>query len=655
MATISDFDVVIAGGSFGGCAAALAAAADEKVKVVLLEAGEWIGGQATSQGLTRWDETAAELTESTGSPKSYRDLRDLIRAEYPDGDRSDLGKLQEYFNPGFAGVGPPFTTMKKPPLFRDDQRRGHPFAADPKVVLGVLTKLLKDAGVTVKTGAAVIAADVRGRVVRSLTVRTGPRTDTYTGKVFLDATDLGDLLPLCNVPFAIGAEAQSNTHEKDAEKVARPEFIQPFTVPIAVRVVDKDQIDKSKLVPKPPGYDEIRRRQGFDRIKVPEQNENHTVGDGDIKLVFNPAQEGDTLVNYRQFIDRVNFADKRPWRTTLNVGGNDFLARAIPSNPEDPVQSRIEDARIVEEARQVSRAYLYFVQNDVPGDPGHSTGYPEIQLDTATFDRADGTAPAPYIRESRRLKNPHVRVVRSDIDMADHGGNPKDEGSLNAEVLAIGSRGQRAKNFPDSCGIGQYGIDVHAGFFTPTGNPEDAIPPNIGGPERNFQTVPFQIPLGALLPKELDNFVAACKNIGTTHLTSGAYRVHPVEWAIGEAAGELAAYCTTQNLQPGGVADAPEELAAYQSRLLTRGAPIFWWDDVPFEKGARTFAAVHLLGARGIFEGDGETRNFYPTVHLSDEARADFEKDLDLTLPDGVSRGDAAVLICEKLRLPLPP
>ena len=46
------------------------------------------------------------------------------------------------------------------------------------------------------------------------------------------------------------------------------------------------------------------------------------------------------------------------------------------------------------------------------------------------------------------------------------------------------------------------------------------------------QTLPFQIPLGALIPVKTKNLLAACKNIGTTHLTNGAYRLHPIEWAI---------------------------------------------------------------------------------------------------------------------------
>src|SRR5579863_5579001 len=105
---VLEYDVIVVGASFGGVAAALAAAI-ENVRVALLEESGWVGGQATSQGVTRWDEASAALTESTGSPKSYRDLRDLIRAEYS-GNRSDMGLDQRYFNPGFAGVGPYFST-----------------------------------------------------------------------------------------------------------------------------------------------------------------------------------------------------------------------------------------------------------------------------------------------------------------------------------------------------------------------------------------------------------------------------------------------------------------------------------------------------------------------------------------------------------------
>jgi thioredoxin reductase len=73
------FDIVIVGASFGGVSAALAAAVYGK-KVALIDGGANVGGQATAQGVTRWDESAPVLTPNTyGSSKSYQVLKDDIR------------------------------------------------------------------------------------------------------------------------------------------------------------------------------------------------------------------------------------------------------------------------------------------------------------------------------------------------------------------------------------------------------------------------------------------------------------------------------------------------------------------------------------------------------------------------------------------------
>jgi hypothetical protein len=67
------------------------------------------------------------------------------------------------------------------------------------------------------------------------------------------------------------------------------------------------------------------------------------------------------------------------------------------------------------------------------------------------------------------------------------------------------------------------------------------------------------------------------KNLGTTHLTNGCYRLHPVEWTIGEAAGVLAAYCLTNKLSPRQVRNTPHHLADFQRLLAnTLGFELAW-------------------------------------------------------------------------------
>ena len=86
----------------------------------------------------------------------------------------------------------------------------------------------------------------------------------------------------------------------------------------------------------------------------------------------------------------------------------------------------------------------------------------------------------------------------------------------------------QAEEFKDSVGVGSYRIDLH---------------PSSGGDNYiDVSSLPFQIPLGALIPKRVENLIPACKNLGVTHITNGCYRLHPVEWNIGESAGALAAH-----------------------------------------------------------------------------------------------------------------
>jgi hypothetical protein len=87
---------------------------------------------------------------------------------------------------------------------------------------------------------------------------------------------------------------------------------------------------------------------------------------------------------------------------------------------------------------------------------------------------------------------------------------------------------------------------------------------------------PFQIPLGALIPKRVENLLPACKNLGTTHITNGCYRLHPVEWNIGEAAGALAAHAIQKGAVPRTIRNDKNLLADFQASLRAQGFELAW-------------------------------------------------------------------------------
>ncbi len=156
--------------------------------------------------------------------------------------------------------------------------------------------------------------------------------------------------------------------------------------------------------------------------------------------------------------------------------------------------------------------YLYWLQTACPRkDDSGETAIPELRPATEAFGTNDGMAPVPYIRESRRIKA--LKTI------------------LEQEIQQHGNTGPRAQLFDDSCGVGTYAfMDGH----------------ELPGKDMGGHWIPIwpaQIPMRALVPQRVTNLLAACKNFGTTHLTNGIYRLHPLEWNIGESAGALAAFC----------------------------------------------------------------------------------------------------------------
>jgi hypothetical protein len=575
------FDIVVVGASLGGVAAALRAAA-MGASVCLLEASEWIGGQYSAQGLTRGDETEW-VNKGIGCTELYRQFRIAAQRYYTENfTLSEAGKKLDPFDPGAP-----------------DARYATNLRVAPRVAHEVMSTMLAESTppVTVLTGMPVVAVEMAGPRVQAVIARPFyGAEERFTAAYVLDATDLGELLQLADVPHSVGAEGNAEFDEPAAPAAPHPGWIQPITVPIAL---ERRPDGENHTIPKPTGYDEIVKARPF-------------------KMLFGTSgvfkvTGSDSLFNYRQFIAHGNFADAAlPYDvTTLNDSSNDYTPRSIPTGNPDL------DAAIVVAARARSVAYAYWLQTACPRDDGKGNGYPNVRIATEVFGTYDGTAPLPYIRESRRI---HARTT------------------VRQQDIVVGDA-PRAKLFADSCGIGYYRLDMHT---------VDGMSGYSGG-----QPSKFQIPLGALIAPAIENLLPACKNLGVTHITNSAYRVHPIEWNVGEAAGALAAFCIKRGVAPGGVIDQAPLLREFRHALLEAGVPLFWWTDVPYSKDVALFSATQLVAVNGYIT-DPQSLAFRAGDPLDAAERAAIEKIVGSPLPwpsPEMLRGDAAKWLVTHLAL----
>lgn len=519
-------DLVIAGGGLGGCAAALAALRRGKT-VVMTEPTDWIGGQLTQQAVPP-DEHP--WIEKFGGNASYfelrRGIRDYYRRHYP---LTAEALARRDLNPGNGSVSK--------------------LCHEPRVALAVLTELLApfaSAGkLSVLLEHAPVRAEAEGDRVRSITARDLKTRDerVLVAPYILDATELGDLLPLAGVEFVTGFEAKSETGDERAPEQAQPENQQSFTCCFAADYLDGEDhtIDRPveydfwreyvpKLTPPWPG-----------RLLGPEAT--HPVTLKGRPLEFDPRGAGKGFWVYRRIADPRNFIPGSfPGGTTLvNWPQNDYwLGNLIGVTPE-------EAERHIARAKQLSLSLLYWLQTEIPRADG-GTGWKGLRLRPDLVGTADGLAKHPYIRESRRIRAEFTVLER-------HVGTE-------ARRKALGRQDVTAERFPDSAGVGSYRIDLH---------------PSSGGDNYiDVSSLPFQVPLGSLIPKRVENLLPACKNLGVTHVTNGCYRLHPVEWAIGEAAGLLASFCLDRKLTPRAVRNTPARLEEFQSFLVAQGVEIDW-------------------------------------------------------------------------------
>lgn len=525
-------DVVIAGGGLGGFAAAMASLRNNQ-SVILTEETDWIGGQITQQGVPP-DEHM--WIEKYGGTQLYRDFRNAVRQYY----------VQNY---------PLTEEARNNPLLNPGNGSVSKLCHEPRVALAVMNNMLapylSSRKLVLLLEHKITAADHTGNKVNSLTakeLRSGS-TKVLKAPYFVDATELGDLLPLTGTEFVTGTESKSQTGELHAPAIANPKNNQAFTTCFAMDYVPGEDhtIDKPKdyefwknLVPdlNPPWSGKLLGLHYSDPRTLNPKN-----------LGFDPSGKptGDmlNLWNYRKLIDRHNF---KPGTyagdiTIVNWPQNDYMLGDLIGASEE------EFKKHVDASKQLSLSLLYWLQTEAPRPDG-GKGWPGLRLRKDIMGTEDGLAKYPYIREARRIKA--VFTVKEE-----HVGKEN-----RAMVAKANEDKNKAAYFYDSVGIGYYHIDLH-----PSSDKVNYV---------DFPSLPFQIPLGSLLPIRMENILPANKNIGTTHITNGCYRLHPVEWNIGESVGLLVAFAKSKNVVPREVRKQKNLLVEFQDFVKSQGIDIEW-------------------------------------------------------------------------------
>ena len=507
-------DIAVIGASLGGVLAAWRAAQAGR-QVLLVAQHAWLGGQMTAQAVPP-DEHP--LVERGGASRSYLAFREDIRAHY---------RAQ----PGFAD--------------HSTQTPGHTNPGD-----GWVSRLCFEPVLAARWFERLLAAQRSAGRLRVLRLawpvaatREGPRITgvmlrghdgrihTVQARLFIDATDTGELLRLAQLPYRLGKEAASEFDEPDAPATADARDQQPCTHVLALR----RGRTPGPVAPAPPAYAAWRahRLPHFEHLLFSPQLPGRGRGQS-ASLLF--ESEGTALDwwRYRRVVSSAQWATPfaRDDVTLVNWAQNDYALHPLLDGPLP--QPEVEAA-----ARELSLCLLHWLQTEAPRrgtDHVSGHGFPEWQPALDLLGTRDGLAQQTYVRESRRIVA-HTTLTQRDLL------NPPE-----------------ARD--DAVGIGAYNLDIH--------------PTCVSGHGVNAPVQPFVLPLGAFIPLHADNLLPACKNLGVTHLASACTRVHPVEWLAGEVAGVMAAQLVEHGLSARALPDRPDQRRQLQYRLHAAGIPTGW-------------------------------------------------------------------------------
>ncbi len=542
-----NYDIIVAGAGTGGVAAALQASR-LGARVLLVESTDWIGGQMAAAGVTSMDE---------GYPP-----RSHVR------ERGVYGEFTMRARAYYRALGKSVDTM----AVSEDH-----FAVEPDVAQRLLQDMIRDTrGAITPSGKPAVldlllSSEIRAvqrqdnRVTGvSLTISPGRKKEhVEVGcKVLIDATEYGDVIPKAGVAYRLGSWRSDAPRDTNA-----PPPVQPMTWTAPIRLYPNGTPATLMMNQPPPHYNEkeIRRQLG--------------------PTPANPnAWTWKRFVQYRGMPDSSSPTNARngtrsfATRTHINFSPNDQDCNAL----DVEVPELRDEVEYLAQARTLGVIYYFqhvmgvtnwSVMNDVGYDsPDHRERvealigkHPDLKPFAPLLQHF---AVMPYVRESRRIQGVYTLKARDIRRKAP----------------------EHPVKFATALAIADYPVDVHGatdlpGVFEPDLDRAEDLPRKW----IQFGYGPFQIPFESFIPREMDGFLPAEKNLSQSRIVNGATRLQPSTMLTGQAAGAIAGISVRMQVQPRAVPPL-----AVQSALLDAGSTLSlsYYDDLPH--GTELWKCVQL-------------------------------------------------------------
>ena len=633
-------ELLVVGGGLSGVAASYEALLAGKT-VCMTEITDWVGGQISAQGTSALDERTTQR-DKLFFPKGYLEFRERIKEYYDELNPGDCWVSESCFLPKDAHK------LMQQQLEAAEERGGGELKWFPNTVvkdLQIETVTGEGTGKQITSAIAIQHSPINEylplnslplsstiedvysyedsnkfskEVIRFLPATSSERAaDWYV----IEATETGEIVGLADVPYRLGIDPLSSYEPSSSSIDGDPYCTQGFTYTFAMEETEDPQTHK-----RPTFYDkhknyysyELERLADFDlvftyrRIWSPEKGEPEKFGGieftapttGDISMQnwtwgndYRPGTAKDNLVYTRQQLEDLGQLEPNGWmgglRTKTLSRGEDHALGYFYWLVEGTTDSQLGDGvkkpqpnhrllrgldspmgtahglskypYIREGRRIVGRVY-----------PGYSNGFVINEIDISRTDYKDEYYANNLDRQTYRRLWTKLDAVNPISNM----------GNKNMIIDKI-KRRTRSTIYPDSVGVGHYAIDFHPCMnespAEKAGNTERENERQGGG-----QAYPFQIPLRAMIPQEIDNLLVAGKSIATSHIAAAAYRVHSFEWSSGAAAGMTAVFGLEEEIMPYKLVDEPfiheKQLRVLKKRLEAGGNPTAFPDTSIFNQ-----------------------------------------------------------------------